>query len=80
MVQSATNRWSVEAHGDQTLVTSSAEVVLEGGVFGRLLEPLVRGLAGRLGTQSLAGLKYLVEHGHPYPGKARDLGPAPALC
>lgn len=80
MMQSATNTWSVEAHGDQTLVTSSAEVVLKGGIFGRLLEPLLQALAGRLGVQSLAALKYLVEHGHPYPGKARELGPAPALC
>lgn len=80
MMKSAPNRWSVEARGDQTLVTSTAEVVLKGGFLGRLLEPLVRALAARVGEQSLAALKYLVEHGHPYPGKARELGPAPALC
>jgi hypothetical protein len=80
MIKSATNRWSVEACGDQTLVTSTAEVVLEGGFLGSLLEPLVRALAARLGAQSLAALKYLVEHGHPYAGKARELGSAPALC
>jgi hypothetical protein len=80
MMKSATNLWSVEARGDQTLVTSSAEVVLKGGILGRLLEPLVQGLAARLGAQSMAALKYLVEHGHPYPGKARELGLAPALC
>jgi hypothetical protein len=80
MMESATNRWSVEARGDQTLVTSTAEVVLKGGFWGSLLEPLVRTLAARLGAQSLASLKYLVEHGHPYPGKARELGPAPAPC
>ncbi|MEO8185684.1 MAG: SRPBCC family protein [Deltaproteobacteria bacterium] len=80
MMKSATNRWRVEARGDQTLVTSTAEVVLKGGFLGALLEPIVRTLAARLGAQSLAALKYLVEHGHPYPGKARQLGPAPALC
>jgi carbon monoxide dehydrogenase subunit G len=80
MMKSATNRWSVEARGDQTLVTSTAEVVFKGGFLGSLLEPLVRTLAGRLGAQSLAALKYLVEHGHPYAGRARELGPAPALC
>jgi carbon monoxide dehydrogenase subunit G len=80
MMRSATNRWSVEAHGDQTLVTSSAEVVLKGGFLGGLLEPLLRSLAGRLGAQSLAALKYLVEHGHPYSGKTRELAPGPALC
>ncbi len=57
MMHSATNRWSVEAHGNQTLVTSFAEVVLKGKVFGRALEPLVRIMANRLGGQSLASLK-----------------------
>lgn len=80
MMKSATNRWSVEACGNQTLVTSTAEVVLKGGFMGSLLEPLVRTLATRLGRQSLAALKYLVEHGHPYPGKSRELLPAPAIC
>jgi hypothetical protein len=80
MMKSATNSWSVEARGDQTLVTSTAEVAIKGGFLGSLLELLVRALAARLGAQSLPALKYLVEHGHPYPGKARELGPAPALC
>jgi carbon monoxide dehydrogenase subunit G len=80
LMKLATNRWSVEAHGNQTLVKSEAEVVLKGGVFGHLLEPLVRAMAGRLGAQSLAALKYLVEHGQPFPGKPRKLSPAPALC
>jgi len=80
MMESATNMWSVEARGTQTLVTSSAEVVLKGGFFGRLLEPLAKLVATRLGAESLASLKYYVEQGHPYPGRARELGPAPALC
>lgn len=80
ILKNATNLWTVEARGTQTLVTSSAEVVIKGGFLGRLLEPLVRVLAGRLGAQSLAALKYFVEHGHPYPGKAHELAPAPAIC
>ncbi len=80
MMKCASNTWTVEARGNQTLVTSSAEVVLKGGIFGRMLQPLVRVVARRLGTRSLAALKYLVEHGHTYPGNPRELGPAPASC
>lgn len=80
MMKSATNLWSVEPRGNLTLVTSSAEIVLKGGAFGVVLEPLVRAIAGRVGNQSLASLKYFVEHGHPHSGTARDLLPAPAIC
>jgi hypothetical protein len=80
MMQSATNLWTVEARGSQTLVTSSAEVVVKGGLFGRLLEPLMKPMIRRLGARSLASLKYYVEHGQPYAGPARGLPAAPALC
>lgn len=81
LMKRATNRWSVEPHGTtRTLVTSTAEVELKGGVFGILLEPLVRAMAGRLGAQSLASLKYLVEHKAPFPGRPSALAPAAAGC
>jgi carbon monoxide dehydrogenase subunit G len=80
MMKHASNRWTVEARGEQTLVTSEAEVVLKGGIFGVLLQPLVKVMANRLGTRSLASLKYFVEHGHPYPTGARPLAAAPASC
>jgi carbon monoxide dehydrogenase subunit G len=80
MMKHATNRWSVEPHGTQTLVTTTAEVVLKGGVFGVLLQPLVKLMAQRMGARSLASLKYLVEHGHAYRGARRGLAPAPVGC
>lgn len=81
MMKSATNLWAVEAHGAaQTLVTSTAEVELKGGVFGRLLEPLAGLVFKRLGANSLASLKYLVENGHPYGEPAKDLPLAAAAC
>lgn len=80
MLKSATNRWTVEARGNQTLVTSSAEVVLKGGLFGRMLEPLLKLVFDRMGARSLATLKYFVEHGQPYTGNAHDLPPAMAIC
>lgn len=80
MLASATNLWSVEAHGSQTLVTSVAEATLKGGLFGRALEVLAKPMFARLGAQSLATLKYYVEYGQPFPGRARDLVPAPSAC
>lgn len=80
LMKAATNLWAVEAHGNQTLVTSTAEAELKGGVFGRLLEPLAGLLFKRLGARSLASLKYLVEHGHSHAGPARALPVAPSTC
>lgn len=73
MMRSATNTWAVSEHEGKTLVTSTAEVELKGGVFGLLLTPLVRAMSRHLGAQSLASLKFLVEHGVPY----RDSTPLP---
>jgi carbon monoxide dehydrogenase subunit G len=80
LMAQALNRWSITAQGSQTLVTSEAEVIVKGGFFGRLLEPLMRPMMQRLGARSLASLKYFVEHGQPYVGHARDLPAAVALC
>lgn len=80
MVASATNRWMVQAHGEQTLVTSVSEATLKGGICGRALELLAKPMFMRLGAQSLASLKYYVEHGEPFAGRSRDLMPAPTAC
>jgi len=80
MLASATNLWSVEAHGAQTLVTSVAEATIKGTVLGQALELIAKPMFARLGGQSLASLKYYVEHGEPFPGRARDLAPAPGAC
>lgn len=80
MMEWATNRWTVEPVGDRTLVTSEAEVVVKGGVFGRLLEPIFY-LATRLGLpNSLAPLKYHVETGQPFTGNPRHLPVPDAVC
>lgn len=80
MMKSAVNRWTVGGEGNQTLVTSFAQVELKGGVFGRLLEPLVKVMSSRLAASSLASLKYLVEQGHPYRGDISKLLPVPSTC
>ena len=80
LVKRAANRWSVLPHGEQALLTSEAELELKGGVLGRMLEPLIGPLMRRMAPNALAGFKYLVEHGHPYAGKAARLPRAPAAC
>jgi hypothetical protein len=80
LAQWALNRWTIEAKGAQTLVTTSAEVVLKGGVFGRALEPLFAMIARRMGIRSLAGLKFYVEKSRPFEGRASKLLPIPIAC
>jgi Polyketide cyclase / dehydrase and lipid transport len=65
LVARASNEWTVQPEGDQTLLTSEAEVVLKGGRLGRLLEPIFTFQLNRVGPRTLAAFKYLVEHGEP---------------
>jgi uncharacterized protein YndB with AHSA1/START domain len=76
----ATNRWSVRPHGAQALVTSEARVELKGGAFGRALEPLVRMAVIKAGNSSLARLKYWIENGHSYAGRASGLPTPSPVC
>ena len=80
LIKRAANTWSVEERGRQTLVTSSAEVEVKGGVWGRLFEPLLLVASQQVGRKSLAAFKYLVENGKPYEGNAKKLLPAPTVC
>lgn len=80
LTRSATNSWTLESHGEQTLVSSSAALELKGGIFGRLLAPLMKPMFTRMGAQTLAALKYFCEQGHPYRGRVRDLPFGPTFC
>jgi hypothetical protein len=76
----AVNRWSLMPQGDKTLLTSEAELEIKGGVFGRMLEPILGPVLRTMAPNALAGFKYLVEHGYHYNGKASELPRAPAVC
>jgi hypothetical protein len=80
LIRHASNRWSVRPEGDRTLLTSEAEVVLKGGLVGRLLEPLLAPPVRRAGSKTLAAFKYLVEHGEPPGVRHSKLPPAPPAC
>jgi hypothetical protein len=80
-VKRATNVWSVHPEGaNQSLFKTEAEVELKGGLFGRLLEPVMALAFRRMGSNSLAAFKYLVETGRPYTGRHSDLPRAAATC
>lgn len=80
MMRRASNRWSVVSQGVRSLLISQAELELKGGLFGRLLEPILGPLMRRMAPGALASFKYLVEQGHPYNGKASKLPRASARC
>jgi hypothetical protein len=81
LVKRATNVWSVHPEGaNQSLFKTEAEVELKGGLFGRLLEPIMALAFRRMGSNSLAAFKYLVETGRPFAGKHSDLPRAAAAC
>ena len=80
LVKSARNTWSIRNENGKTLLKTESEVILKGGVFGRLLEPLMKLVANRMGADAMAAFAYLVENGRPYAGKHADLPRAPMIC
>jgi hypothetical protein len=80
LVARARNEWSVEPDGDRTLLTTRAEVVVKGGWFGRLLEPVMAYQANRIGRRTLAAFKYLVEQGKPPEVRHSKLPPVATAC
>jgi hypothetical protein len=80
LVTRARNEWAVEPEGPRTLLTSRAEVLLKGGIVGRLLKPIVAYQFKRIGPRALAAFKYRVEHGEPPPVKHSQLPKIPVAC
>jgi len=80
LIERASNRWTLQPENGQTLLVSEAEITLKGGLFGRMLEPLMRPMMKAMGPRSLASLKYLIENGTPYQGKHKTLPLAPVSC
>lgn len=81
LVKRASNYWSVQAEGERrALLVSEAEIELKGGLLGRLLEPAMRASMRKMGVQSLAAFKFLVENGRPYEGPYSRIPPAPTGC
>jgi hypothetical protein len=80
LVSRARNEWTVQPEGDQTLLTSQAEVVLKGGPLGRLLEPIVAYQLNRIGPRTLTAFKYLIEHGEPPRVKHAKLPRVATAC
>ena len=78
--KSAKNTWSVISENGKTLVITESEVVLRGGVIGKICEPLMYIISKKMGADSLAALKYLVENGTPYKGSFSKLPRVSNVC
>ena len=73
LVKCAKNKWSVNKLNGKTLVTSESEIIMRGGILGRILEPLMLLMSKKMCFDSLAAFKYLVENNKPYNGKHSKL-------
>lgn len=80
LVKSAKNTWSVKPENGKTLLTTESEVILKGGMFGKLLEPLMLFVSNRMSSNSLSAFKYLVENGKPYEDKHSSLPRVTGFC
>lgn len=80
MVKSAENKWSVQSENGKTLLTTESAVELKGGILGKLLEPLMLLISKRMGANSLAAIKYLIENGRAYQKQHSKLPRVPISC
>lgn len=80
LVKSAKNTWSVKAENGKTLLTSESEIVVKGGIFGKLLEPLMLLVSNKMSSDALCAFKFLVENGKPYTGKHSSLPSVSPVC
>ena len=80
LVKKAKNTWSVKAFKNDTLITTESEIEMKYGVAGRLLEPILALMTKKMGRNTLAALKFLVENGYPYPDKHAKLPKFKAVC
>ena len=80
LVNSAKNKWSVKTENGKSLLTTESEVTLKGGVFGIMLEPLMKLMSTKMSTNALAAFKYLVENSRSFEGKHSILSKFPIVC
>lgn len=80
LVKTAKNTWSVKSENGKTLLLTESEIVMKGGIFGRLLDPLMYVIAVKMSGKTLAAFKYLVENGRPYEGKYSRLPRVSSIC
>ena len=80
LMKSAKNRWSLQSVNGKTLLTTESEVELKGGIFGKLLLPLIGMITKRVGSDAMAAFKYLVENGRPFEGKHSSLPRVSPIC
>ena len=80
LIKFAQNTWSLIEKEGKTYLTTESQVEFKGGVFGRILEPIMKMMSAKMGANALAALKYLIETGEAYEGKHSQLPRPLAIC
>jgi hypothetical protein len=80
LIKKATNTWSIREDNGKILLTSNATVEVKGGIFGKLLEPLMAPMMRRISPKAFASFKYLVENGKAFEGNYSSLPKIPVAC
>jgi len=80
IIKSAKNKWTVKSEKGKTLIITESVVILKGGILGKLLEPLMYLVSKKMGADSLAALKYLVETGKPFEKNFSKLPRVSSVC
>lgn len=79
-LKSAKNKWTVKSEDQKTIITTESEVVLRCGIIGKIFEPLMYLISRKMGAESLAALKHLVETGKPFERSFFKLPRVPNIC
>ena len=80
LIKSANNKWTVKSDKGKTLIITESNVILKGGILGKILESLMYLVSKKMGAESLAALKYLVETGKPFESNFSKLPRVPIVC
>jgi len=80
LIKSAKNKWTVDTVNGKSLLTTESEVHMKSGLLALLLVPIMYFASRRMGSDSLAAIKHLIETGQPYQGKFSKLPRVPVIC
>lgn len=80
VINSAINSWELIQENGKTLVISKAEIDLGTGLLNNILSYFMKPYMRKMGPRTLALLKYWIEEGVPYSGKASHIPPGPMTC
>ena len=73
MVKYATNAWKLVENGENKCKLQIKMDIRMGGIFGSLLQPIMKMQMSRMGNYLVEDFAYYVENGQPHPRKLKAL-------